>query len=54
MSTKAKYLKISLPKEIGTEIDSYIEENRNKGFRSKAEVTIYALRLLFERQKVEA
>lgn len=44
---KAKYKHISLPDKLIEEIDRYKETHPELDFRSRAQVTIFALRKLF-------
>lgn len=46
-----RYKNVNLPVELVEEIDKYIEENPQKGYSSRAEVTKEALRKFLREEK---
>lgn len=46
MSTDTEYINVKLPKAMGDSIDSFIKNNPNLGYKSRAEVVKDSLRKL--------
>jgi len=45
------YVTIKIPKELAREIDKFIEESKNLGYRSRAELVKDAVRRLLDQEK---
>ena len=45
------YVTVKIPKELAREIDEFIEESKNLGYISRAELVKEAVRRLMDREK---